>query len=86
MTADPLVSQRRRWRRPWRTAVIVTVRGRRYEFDRIIEADDGNGRSVLLCLAGEDAAAIVEFFPLRRGLVRAHSRGRRAPRSREGDL
>lgn len=63
---DPLEPQRRRWRRPWRTAVILTIRGRRYEFDHVIEADEGNGRRLLLCLAGDEAAAVIEFFPLRK--------------------
>lgn len=75
---DPLAVQRRSWRRPWRTTAILTIRGRRYAFDRIIESDDGNGRSTLLCLSGDDAAAVVEFIPLKRSLVRAHSRGRPA--------
>lgn len=76
--ADPFGPQRRRWRRPWRTTAILTIRGRRYAFDRIIESDDSNGRSVLLCLSGDDAAAVIEFIPLKRSLVRAHSRGRQA--------
>lgn len=75
---DPLAAQHRSWRRPWRTTAILTIRGRRYAFDRIIESDDGNGRSTLLCLSGDDAAAVIEFIPLKRSLVRAHSRGRRA--------
>lgn len=76
-TSDPLVAQRRHWRRPWRTTAILTIRGRRYAFDRIIEAEDSNGRSTLLCLSDEDAAAIIEFFPLKRSLTRAQvtSRG-----------
>lgn len=85
MSADPLVPQRRRWRRPWRTTVILTIRGRRYAFDRIVEADGGNGRSILLCLSSDEAAAVIEFLPLKRSLVRAHSRGRRAQNGHRAD-
>ncbi|CNH73873.1 Uncharacterised protein [Mycobacterium tuberculosis] len=74
---DPFEPQRRRWRRPWRTTAILTIRGHRYQYDDINEADDGNGRKVLLCRTADgESAAVVEFFPLKR----RRSRSRRSDR------
>ncbi|AFC47918.1 hypothetical protein OCO_15550 [Mycobacterium intracellulare MOTT-02] len=57
--------------------MILTIRGRRYQFDEIIESEDGNGRSTLLCLSGDEAAAVIQFFPLKKARAGHRRRGDR---------